>query len=321
MRKLDYDDYYIYLPNEKKYLWVGGNLATIFDFGLSSMKMDGKTYGYFDFMEYGVNPKENYSILNDVLKFLTSLYPKDGNLGTIVEKIYMYFTQFDTINELKDFFSKIIRNYGIFPNGSIYNINSFTNITIDDLIQFVENMIPYSLSYLIETNKPDRVLSCNNGNCLSEVKIYEELFNGPPVDNMVTSDLKDIDPRDVPNVKLILNNYLDVIFNAIPRFEMKPIKESLAMIFDFNAIRLTQEKLNKIENVTKDIKDFKEVNERAKKIKEKVKYLINKYYEIANISLTNLDEKGIEKTFDIPKDQIDSQFDLLEELFAQSRIQ
>jgi hypothetical protein len=322
MRTLDYDDYYIYLPNEKKYLWVGGHLATIFDFGLSSMKMNGKTYGYFDFMEFGIHPKVNYSIQNDVLKFIVNLFDISDSMNdeekTIVDKIYMYFTQLDTIEERNKFDSILNKNYGIFPNGSLYNINSFTNITIDDLIQFVENMIPYDLSYLIESKQPSRVLSCNNGNCIPEVKIYEELFNGPTVD-MVTSDLKDIDPRDVPNVKLILNKYLDAIFNAIPIAENKPLNESLDMIIDFNSIRLTQEKLNKIETVTNDIKGLEDVNERVQKIKDKVKYLIHKYYEVANKSITNIDETKFAETFDTPKDQIKSQFDLLKELFAKSR--
>jgi hypothetical protein len=322
MRRLDQDDYYIYLPNEKKYLWVGGHLATLFDFGLSSMKMNGKLYGSFEFMEYGLNPNVNDSIQNDILKLFSNLIiltEDDQKLLSIVEKMFLYFTQFDTIKELNDFDFKLNKNYAIFPNGSIYNINAFTPITIDNFIKFVEEMVPYDLSYLIETQQPGRVLSCTKGKCLSEVQLYEELFNVPPVDYMFTSDLKDIDPKDIPNVKMILTNYLDAIFNAVPNYEKKPVKESINIVFEFNSIRITQEKLNKIESFTKGVKGLEEVHERAKKIKMTVNELIHKFYDVVNKSISNSTfDKIFGTNFDIPEDQIESQLDLLKEVFQKS---
>jgi hypothetical protein len=324
MRKLDYDDYYIYLPNEKKYLWVGGHLPTIFDFGLSSMKRGKDIYGYFDFMELGISPNENYSIQNDILKFFANLYTLTRgiqDLETIFNEIYMHFTQFDNMKELNNFESVIGKNYAIFPNGTVYNINSFTNITIDDMIKFVEDMIPYYLSYLIETNRPKQVLSCNNGGCLSENKIYEELFDGTPVEDMVTGSLKDIDPKDIPNVKKILTYYLDDIFNTIPAYENIPVKESVATIFNFNSIRLTQQKMDKIEEFTTDIKGLEDVNKRVKEFKERVNTLIEKYYDVANKSISDPKNRNtFVSKIDVPEDQILKQIDLLNDLFKKSKI-
>ena len=322
MRTLDNDDYYIYLPNEKKYLWVGGHLSTIFDFGFSSMKMDGETYGNFEFIECGLNPNVNYSIQNDILKLFVNLYSLTRNNPIIESKfdiIYKYFLQFDKIKEVDELDYVLKKNYGIFPNGMIYNINSFTNITIDDVIKFVENMIPNELSYLIETKQPGRILSCNDGKCLSEVQIYEELFKSSPVDNMITVDLKDIYPRDVPDVKMILDNYLDVIFNSISYYQNKPLKESTNIILDFNSFRITQEKLNKIERFTQGIKGLEEVNKRVKQIKETINALIDKYYVVANKSIS--DPKFVSNIdIDAPEDQIDPQIDFLKELFQKSRV-
>lgn len=322
MRKLNRKDYYIYLPDEKKYLWVGGHLATIFDFGLSSMKMNGNIYGSFEFIEYGLNPNESYSIKNDILKLLSdlsrSLY--DKNLHSILNSIYMYFTQLNTEKEVDELNSIIWEKYGIFPNGSIYNIDTFTKITIDDLIKFVENMIPYDLSYLIETNQPKYVLSCSTGDCISETKMYEELFNGVPVTDMIMTDLKYIDPKDIPNVDKILTIYLDQIFNSISTYINKPLVESVDVIFDFNQFRLTQEKLDKMERFTTDIKGLESLNERVIKIKDVLNGLIRSYYDVANKSIS---DPNIVKTFatkiEVPEDQETEQINSLKDLFLNTK--
>lgn len=232
----------------------------------------------------------------------------------------MYFTQLNTEKEIEDLNSTIWKKYGIFPNGSIYNIDTFTKITIDDLIKFVEDMIPYDLSYLIETNQPKYVVSCSTGDCISETKMYDELFNGVPVTDMIMTDLKAIDPKDIPNVEKILTIYLDQIFNSISTHLNKPLVESVDVIFDFNNFRITQEKLDKMERFTTDIKGLESLNERVIKIKDVLKGLIRSYYDVANRSIFN---PNIVKSFvtkiEVPEDQESTQIDSLKNLFLKSK--
>lgn len=176
MRNLDGNDNYIYLPSENKYLWVGNKLATIIDLGSCSFVDKNRlVFNYFRY-DLGIRPDLTMSPMNDVLKFLSSVYSKIENkpkLMRLFQKIYAYLTGIENEKYLEDFMKVLEDNFDIYPNYSEDNIlDKVITIDIQQFIEFVESLS----SNILRMDKPEHVLSCLKSKCL-EGDWYENLLS------------------------------------------------------------------------------------------------------------------------------------------------
>lgn len=176
MRDLDQKDCYIYLPSENKYLWVGNTLATIIDLGSCSFIDNDKIiFNYFRF-DLGIRPDLTTSPMNDVLKFLSSVYSKiedKPKLMKLFQKIYAHLTGIQNPSYLSKFMKVFEDNYDLYPNYNEENvIENVIPMSIDQLITFVESFS----KGIIRQEKPDHVLSCQKSKCLFGENLFETLL-------------------------------------------------------------------------------------------------------------------------------------------------
>jgi hypothetical protein len=298
MRKLDKDNQYIYLPDEKKYIWVGNTLPTIIDFGFSSIEKDDKIYGYLDFIENGINPFYSKSPLNDVLKLIPNIvimiYNKKsygGPYSLSVEDLKIISTCEYIINTIlglptKTNFKQVYNNFlmpttSIFPNSPNINIEKFSPITIESLIQYLEDLAYQTDPNLILVKKPSKVLSCVGDNCLSETQILDDIFVNENDNITLTQFIRDmtLSKKEYDLFNKILLEYLDNILNDIIQVDEKLERKSDLTLIAVNELRLSDLRLEKIIEITKEMEEFEKVYLKALEIKNKFKDILSKNLE------------------------------------------
>ena len=330
LRKLEHkDENYIYLPNEKKYLNLGGeHLPTIIDYGFSAFRMNGKLFGRFDDLNSGVNPTISNSSLNDVLKFFVHLYmtiyndysntKKSGN-QTLIQKrrnvflriqtfclvllsnkpksVPFKFEDIDTtnlsivphINNLYNFMEKSLEHYSYFPNEKDIKIEDYIHISLDNLIEYIIKLTKNEDNFdLLVDNPPSsaHILSCSatsatqskvpSTKCLSEKQILDDIFSGPK-DNMTLNQmmpwvLNQIPKDEYPIFQKILTKYLDEIKKDLET------PSSSSIFWQFNDLRINELKLERIEQMTRKISEFKNIHERTQLLIQNLKDKIETLY-------------------------------------------
>ena len=336
MRELDTKNNYIYLPKEKKYLWVGDKIATIIDFGFNSAKVDNKLYGLLR-PDLGINPLISRSPLNDIFKLFVHLYKnfleyyfKNTNdlqrkqvLKTF-QSIYYRLVGANDTNELQDFNDLILsNNYAVFPNQRISSntkeditVVKFLKFSFIELIDGLEKLIPD----LIVTQKPINVLSCVDHNCLSEKDIFNQTFSGLTLDSSLKLIIPDIlnKKEDLEIIKQILNRYLDEIFQSTEKYENIPTEfYDVDTIYAFNDLRIAEEKIDKILKITENQK-LKDIQKRALNQREIIKKIILSIYNNSIDAISDYKD-DFEKDLKAPSDQKDKQRRSLIQIFTKTK--
>ena len=338
MRELDIKNNYIYLPKEKKYLWVGDKIATIIDYGFNSAKVDNKIYGRLR-PDLGINPFISRSPLNDIFKLFVNLYknfldyyfenkndPARKQLLKLFHSIYFQLVGANPNdpNELA-YFNDLIyyKNYAIFPNQRSSSnpkdditIVKFFKISFIQLIDYIEKLMPD----LIVTEKPNNVLSCVEHNCLSEKEIFNQTFSGLTSDSSLKLIIPDIlnKKEDLEIIKEILNRYLDEIFQSTEKYENIRIGYyNVDTIYAFNDLRIAEEKIDKILKITEN-KKFQDIQKRAVNQREIIKKIILSIYDNSIDAISDYKDK-FEKNLKVPSDQKDKQRRSLIEIFTKTK--
>ena len=308
MRELDTDNSYIYLPDVDEYLWVGKHLATIIDYGLSSLEYNGKIISRYEFPEYGINPELSTSPLNDFFKLINSLYittlmeyNKDRtnqitkeNFKT-VQEIFGLFLGTSSVDEIYKISNKSSESYSIFPNAPKNTIEDFVQktsyATLDILIKSIKKIASDKKLNIVTKNKPSVVLSCDKSFCVEEDMMEKLLLTrDEPLTLKEASQLStrlNVTPGSDKDKKILdkfLLDYLDKIFNKINRYTNTKVKVGVDMIYLFNDLRIIENQLEILDTISKDIQN-KELSDRIQKQKESIYKLVNDTYDTVEKSL------------------------------------
>lgn len=335
MRELDTNDNYIYLPNEKKYLWVGNKLATIIDYGFNSAKVDNRLFGHLR-PDLGINPLISRSPLNDIFKLFIHMYknflayyfknkndPKRKQVLKSFQSIYFELVGAKDTNELQDFNNLLLyQNYAIFPNQRVSSnqndditVVKFLTKSFVQLIDGLEKLIPN----LIVNQKPKNVLSCVEQNCLSEKQIFDQIFRGLTFETSLKLLIPDIlnKKEDLEIIKQILIKYLDEIFQSTQKYENIPTDYNLDTIYSFNELRIAEEKIDKIIKITQN-QNLKDIYKRALNQKEIIKKIILSIYDNSIDAISDFKD-DFEKDIKAPSDQKDIQRRSLIQIFTKTK--
>jgi hypothetical protein len=312
MRELENNNSYLYLPNEKKYLWVGQNLATIIDYGFNSMNVKddtGSTYftGALVRPELGISPLQNTSPLNDLYKLMGSLYyylnknksKVNSQVYQLFIKLYIEFLGMKDQIELEEAYAQSIsNNYSIFPNNKKDKIENFIPFTIDTWIARLEALVPPGV---IITQKPPTqlIISCQGGaTCLNEKGILEDIFPDRPIQDdilmlqILPNVIDQASEKDLKIFGKVFEHYLDDIFNQLEKYKNIRNDKSLELIFIFNAVRIIEMKLGRILELIYNVKGLEDVKNRALKFYEVLADWVMEYQKSTTLSFMNytLDE-------------------------------
>jgi hypothetical protein len=331
MRKLEKDNQYMYLPDEKKYIWVGNTLPTIIDFGFSSIEKDNKIYGFLKFFNFGMNPFYSKSPLNDVYKLIENIIGLTHNRRVSRFKDNLPLNEENLILEMCDnilnkllglpekisykYISPNFDNFAIFPNSPDINIENFSSTTIDEIIQYVEVLTEKTNPKLIVKNKPSNVISCISNECLSEYDILDDIFVNENNNISLSQFIRGmkLSKEEYIIFNKVLKEYLDDIYDMIIYLKERFEEGTDYPLYAATVLRHCDLKLEKIINVTKDIKEFDEAYMKAIELKKELKnvltqnledirnptpgkkYLHNKFFTYYN---TNVDfqEEQLDKT-------------------------
>jgi hypothetical protein len=332
MRELDTNDNYIYLPNENKYLWVGNKLATIIDYGFNAARYENTIYGTLR-PDLGINPYITKSPLNDVFKLFIHIYKnlleyywedrsdlQRKNVVKKFQKIYFELVGAKDVNELVDFNYLMLKNYAIFPNQRTSSYQATDDITVVrfftkgyiKLIEDLEALFPD----LMTTQKPVNVLSCVDGNCLSENQILDETFSGLTSETSLKQIIPELiyNKKDADILKQILTVYLDDVFQMTQSYQNLPANNSQEMIYVFNNLRQAEEILNKIAKIGEDNYMLNDIYKRTYTQRQELKKQIKRLSNIASDYLI-LHSSDFDKKTKVPNNQKYKQKLLFSELF------
>jgi hypothetical protein len=178
MRELEYENSYLYLPGENKYLWVGDKLATIMDLGSSSFVYKDQILSNYHRADLGIRPDLTSSPFNDVIKILSSIYSKISENKILLDefnKIYSFTTGILNKKYVDQFMQVLDKNFDVYPNFSSDEIiDHVIPITLDELIQKVEQLSPDLLK--IDIKPEGHILSCMKSSCLDISNIQDKIM-------------------------------------------------------------------------------------------------------------------------------------------------
>jgi hypothetical protein len=267
MRKLEQDNYYLYLPNENKYLWVGNYLATIIDYGSASFEYQDKLISNYFRYDLGIRPDLTSSPLNDIMKLFSSIYSKIENQPKLLKVFQRIFTSLTGILS-SDYTNKFLKiyedNFDIYPNFENALIEDQLIEDIDGLIQYVENQ---SLDLMKET-KPENVLSCLKSKCLGSNELYQQVVNREEI-YTITEFVEAIDKNIDDRWKKSFLNKIKVMYgNRIKELSEAQKKTNAQSVIIFDELyHLTKNLENVLSSFSKfgaqDVKVLKQIYKQA----------------------------------------------------------
>jgi hypothetical protein len=307
MRELDSNNSYIYLPDVDEYLWVGKHLATIIDYGLSSLEYEGKIISKYNFSQFGINPELSSSPLNDFFKLINSFYQvtfneynKDktnqiaGDKFKTIQQIYGIFLGKNDPNDIYDVQEQASKQFNIFPNSPNHTIDEYVaTVTkdiknLDHMIDRIKIIAMDKNLNLITKNKPAVVLSCDKSPCIEEEMMEKVLMSrDEPISfreaSLLSSRLTDLNETDVVKQKdtkileKFLIDYLDDIYNLVNKhINVKP-SVNVDMIYLFNDLRIIDNQLKILDTIAGDIAN-RNLFDRIQKQKDIIYKLVNDIY-------------------------------------------
>jgi serine/threonine protein kinase len=137
---------YVKIPGTNKYINTFKAIPTIFDFGQSSVVINNKLYGNYDFIDFGLDPRKG-GIMIDIVKFLVNASTVSNN--PIINRLLLLI--FEDIKVV----DKVYDNYGYLPNTDL--IENFDIDYILDEIYLIINESKYN--WIITDNPDGQILS------------------------------------------------------------------------------------------------------------------------------------------------------------------
>jgi hypothetical protein len=271
--------------------------------------------------------------LNDVFKLFIHIYKnlleyywedrsdlQRKNVVKKFQKIYFELVGAKDVNELVDFNYLMLKNYAIFPNQRTSSYQATDDITVVrfftkgyiKLIEDLEALFPD----LMTTQKPVNVLSCVDGNCLSENQILDETFSGLTSETSLKQIIPELiyNKKDADILKQILTVYLDDVFQMTQSYQNLPANNSQEMIYVFNNLRQAEEILNKIAKIGEDNYMLNDIYKRTYTQRQELKKQIKRLSNIASDYLI-LHSSDFDKKTKVPNNQKYKQKLLFSELF------
>lgn len=190
---------YVKIPGTNKYINTFKAIPTIFDFGMSSVVINNKLYGNYDFIDVGLDPRKG-GIMIDIVKFLVNASIVSNN-PIIKRLLLLIFEDIKVVDNVYD-------NYGYLPNTDL--IEKFDINYILDEIYLIINESKYN--WIITDNPDGQILLCSeNKEYINEHKIKEMLFTRKEINSA-------IDLEYYINKGKIEGNEVNEIINYINRY-------------------------------------------------------------------------------------------------------
>ena len=297
MRRLEKKNNYIYLPHEKLYLWVGDKLATIIDYGFSSVERNGKIISKYSRPDLGMNPEVSTSPMNDVLKIVQSLYLETFEIHdedrsdkrkqinfVILQNILQKMLNIKDVQDTYLFVEMTSKNYLLFPNiPNGQTIDTFFHTTLDELIEYVAESAPG----IMTDKKPSNVLSCQNEKCPNVDEIGSTLLTRNEL--LTLSDAEELVTvlkKNTPELNLFIDNYLDKLFLKIESYMKQKPEKSAEIVFVLNEIRLSENELQRLHEIAETVKNEK-LRKRIEEQQTMINEMIDNFYLLAKQSISD----------------------------------
>ena len=168
------------------------HVATIIDYGLSHITYQGKHYGSYAALTYGVFPRRCFPLTDAYKLLMACAWSASGEVFAEMEKIFTFFTT-------ESLGLAIMRQ-----QKSLSFLPTFTDSTLDDLIRFIRHTC--DCSFLTFAPKTPRILGCQGTDlCLSSAQILQQL---PPDLLGLYDRIQDLlDDGAVPKVTALLSKF------------------------------------------------------------------------------------------------------------------